>query len=474
MRHTTDKTPFLRIAALATLFCFTAAALHLAPPTAGTARAQARKKVFSLAVSGDLYSQKPAAQMNHYLRAALGQIPEVLVIDPELPLEEFQAGELQTICKAADEFLAKGKAGFENLEMDEAVKNLSRALGNYWKCAAYVGDGRLYVEALQYLGGSYIVKGEKSLGLEMFKKAVVFNPRAELNPSTFPPEMSEIYKQARDDVASLPVGSINVTSIPAGAEIYIDGAFSGISPRTKERIPVGNHFISVRRYGYVSDGARVDVVPADEVAYQAQLMPAKKFQEYNQYETNVDLETAQEAMGPMVGGLARLMTAQQVIVSSVKRDGADLLMKSTMFDVGLGRRVNQAQKTFNLDSPTLFADVQAFISALVKGEAVPGGPVGPVGPVGPEKPGGPQQQPLAQSPGACRAAADCKAGERCDAGACKAVEKDRDDGTPIYKTWWFWTIIGGAAVVAGGATTTVLLLAGDDGGTATGAIGFRY
>ncbi len=468
-----SRIPFVRAAALAVLVTFTSALVHLAP--SGTARAQGREKIFSIAVSGDLYSQKPAAQMNHYLRAALGQVPGILVIDPELPLDDFQPNDLLATCKQADEFLAKGKSGFENIEMDEAVKNLSRALGNFWKCAAYVGDGRQYVETLQYLGGSYIVKGEKSLGLEMFKKAVIFNQKAEFSTQTFPPDMADVYRQARDDVAKLATGSINVSSIPAGAEVYIDGMFVGIAPRTKDKVPVGNHFISVRRYGYMSDGARVDVVAGDEVTYQAQLLPTKKFQEYNRYEANVDLETMQDGVGATVAGLAKLMTAQEVLVSSVKREGGDLVLRSSLYDIAAGRKVNTASKTFDPDSPGLFHDIQAFVAALLKGEEVSGGPVGPVVPVGPEVMQGPPEtakQALAQTSGACGIDADCKKGERCNTGVCTAVEKEA--GAPFYKTWWFWTIVGGAVVVAGGTTTAVLLLTGGENGGPTGTIGFKY
>jgi hypothetical protein len=46
---------------------------------------------------------------------------------------------------------------------------------------------------------------------------------------------------------------------------------------------------------------------------------------------------------------------------------------------------------------------------------------------------------------------------------------EKDEGTPIYKTWWFWTGIG--AVVAGGVVATVLLLAPEDR-PATGDLDF--
>jgi len=43
----------------------------------------------------------------------------------------------------------------------------------------------------------------------------------------------------------------------------------------------------------------------------------------------------------------------------------------------------------------------------------------------------------------------------------RAIDDDRNGGTPWYKTWWFWTVVGVA--VAGAATTTVLMVQGTGG-----------
>jgi len=50
-----------------------------------------------------------------------------------------------------------------------------------------------------------------------------------------------------------PAGSIEITSIPAGADIYLDGEETGkVTPFTMENIPAGSHTISVRKDGYIA------------------------------------------------------------------------------------------------------------------------------------------------------------------------------------------------------------------------------
>jgi hypothetical protein len=59
-----------------------------------------------------------------------------------------------------------------------------------------------------------------------------------------------------------PAGSIEITSIPAGADIYLDGEETGkVTPFTMANIPAGSHTISVRKDGYIaSDEEWIEVL----------------------------------------------------------------------------------------------------------------------------------------------------------------------------------------------------------------------
>ncbi|MFA6129319.1 MAG: PEGA domain-containing protein [Bacteroidales bacterium] len=46
------------------------------------------------------------------------------------------------------------------------------------------------------------------------------------------------------------VGEVSVSSTPAGANVFIDNNFVGISPLTLKAIPVGSHIVMVRLTGY--------------------------------------------------------------------------------------------------------------------------------------------------------------------------------------------------------------------------------
>ena len=65
-------------------------------------------------------------------------------------------------------------------------------------------------------------------------------------------------------------GSITVTSAPAGANIYIDNVYKGLSPATFTEVPNGNHLVLIRLDGY-QDLTKSVTVTANNQIVQASL-----------------------------------------------------------------------------------------------------------------------------------------------------------------------------------------------------------
>lgn len=81
--------------------------------------------------------------------------------------------------------------------------------------------------------------------------------------------------QVTDVYASLThkptLGSIYVSSSPAGANIYLDGVYKGTSPRTLSGIAEGSHFVEVELAGYKEWSSRVTVVSSQQAYVSASL-----------------------------------------------------------------------------------------------------------------------------------------------------------------------------------------------------------
>ena len=50
---------------------------------------------------------------------------------------------------------------------------------------------------------------------------------------------------------TLGVGSVSITSSPAGAKVWLDGSYKGLTPLTLREIPVGSHVVTLMKQGYI-------------------------------------------------------------------------------------------------------------------------------------------------------------------------------------------------------------------------------
>jgi hypothetical protein len=73
--------------------------------------------------------------------------------------------------------------------------------------------------------------------------------------------------------APLPAGSgsVQVTSSPSGAEIYLDNEYRGTTPATIPAIPAGNHTLNVRERGYREWSAPITITRGSTATISAAL-----------------------------------------------------------------------------------------------------------------------------------------------------------------------------------------------------------
>jgi len=69
-------------------------------------------------------------------------------------------------------------------------------------------------------------------------------------------------------------GSISVNSNPAGADVYLDNGYVGISPLTIPSVTAGSHVILLTHPGYANWQATVDVQQGATASVDATLFPA--------------------------------------------------------------------------------------------------------------------------------------------------------------------------------------------------------
>ncbi|WFN35368.1 PEGA domain-containing protein [Methanogenium sp. S4BF] len=66
-------------------------------------------------------------------------------------------------------------------------------------------------------------------------------------------------------------GNADISSTPAGATIYLDGTYAGISPRVISDIPTGKHTIALKLDGYYDWNTEIEVVQGKTVTISAKM-----------------------------------------------------------------------------------------------------------------------------------------------------------------------------------------------------------
>lgn len=92
--------------------------------------------------------------------------------------------------------LERAKLYYNNGEYENAIKQLESAL-LYLKQLNQTEQ----VEAYKYLAFSYVAFGDKEKAKEQFKKALLLDPKLELDPATVSPKIIKVFEEAKAEIA---------------------------------------------------------------------------------------------------------------------------------------------------------------------------------------------------------------------------------------------------------------------------------
>jgi hypothetical protein len=67
--------------------------------------------------------------------------------------------------------------------------------------------------------------------------------------------------------------SVQITSSPGGADIYINGAYVGITPLSFQKVAAGTYTVEIRLQGYTSYSTTGQVIPGQNIQLSAALSP---------------------------------------------------------------------------------------------------------------------------------------------------------------------------------------------------------
>jgi hypothetical protein len=389
-------------------------------------------RVSVLISARDVFSRRAAGHMEHLGAQRFDREPGWQAVGAErLFLQEGSIPSLDSY-NAAVRDVGVGLGHYENLELDQAVSILRRAVERFEKVPAILFGSRVkdYVKALTFLGASLILQGDLQEGQEAFRRLLVYDRRAQLDKSLFPPGMVGTFEAVRQDVLKGPRGSLSVFSTPSHGKVYIDGVFRGVSPCTVERLPSGEHLVVVRKVGYLVWGGAATVEPGEEQKTRVRLVELPS--------TEQDLEkitalAAEMDDGGDLEGVLRDRAVEngldRLVLGRLQQRGQGVYYLVCLYELPSGEVIRSHEGVVNQEERGFASAVDAVFSFLLTGreEVLQ------------------SAKTIAVNSGTLR---------------LKDEELFQEDDTPIYERWYFWTACGvGAASVA---TLLVLLLSGGE------------
>ncbi|MCX7942955.1 MAG: PEGA domain-containing protein [Deltaproteobacteria bacterium] len=423
-----------------------------------------KKRIFVVTTSTDSFSIKAASIYHYHAKRILQSSKDYQLIEAELALENGNITPNKKLCAEANTYYTTGKKQFENMDLEAAEKSMSKALNNFWKCPAYIGSGAEYLETLKMMGAIYVLNGDEKMGRNMFRSALIFNPETTINKDLFPPNVVDVFEKVRLDISAAKKGYLSVSTIPQGAEVFINGVFAGISPISRKEVIAGNHFVSIEKDGYLNDGGRVDVKANDEEMFQAQLIPTKRYADYSQILALLQTDVGLDPIGESIKSLAAITGAEIIFANIVRRDGTEIVVEAYLFDIASKSRLYNTIKRFSYPIKDPESELTPFVLEFLSGKAL-SKDIQPVSSL--QSPIKPVEREIPE----CRMDADCRNGFICGKDG-KCVAKEDKEKKKFYKQWWFYSAVGGAVVLITGST--LLLWPSSDTATREGIINFKF
>jgi PEGA domain len=406
----------------------------LLPPTLRRARADGegpqpvRVTTFMLEHPG--VDETVVPQMMRGLDDGLKRNPRLEMKDLETRLAEFAQEVPQDQIDEGRLLLQEGQKSLAALEIGVAIKKLTQAVDVLSKVLPHIKKQEL-ADAMMALAAAEYENADKKGAQKTLMRLMTWRSDYKLDTNKYPPDLIAPLEDARKEVEKQKRGSLEIHSEPPAAQAYVDGKYVGVTPTFAEGLPIGEHYVTLKREGY-----RKAVMPATVNAKNQQLVEVTlersgKYLLVEQSLASVEKTLGQAQLDAGADNLKEVLFIDHAVFLRVKPGAAGAFeVDAYLYDVRTRRRLTRVTKTV----PAAEAEKQlaSLASALYLNVSY-----------------------------------DAELEAPKDAPIPKAQKR-----TPFYKTWWFWTASGVA--VGGIIAAAILIPRPKDCGGGTFCPGFSF
>ena len=249
--------------------------------------------------------------------------------------------------QAALGFFERAQKALEQTDLTRTFGLLSRA--QVMKVASLVGNGN-----------TFLVDSE-------IDRVLALNARAQFSANYFPPEW--LAKAERQRKASLAGGKgrLEVRTLPAGAQVYLNGQYRGRSPLTVTGLMRPEQYVTVKAPGYLLEQRRIF---EPQLEWTLRRAPDAQALQTLQTALGEEKQRGQERAAQTFGKNAALDTVMVGLLEAGPEEGT---LKATGFRVVVkdGRVASEKIETLR-EGDGFEAALDSWVSALVSQELAPG------------------------------------------------------------------------------------------------------
>jgi hypothetical protein len=315
----------------------------------------------------------------------------------EVPQDQIDEGRLLS---------SEGSKALTALELPMARKKLGQAVDALSKVLPYIKKQEL-ADAMMALAAAEALDGDKKSSDKTLLRLLTWRPDYKLDTNKYPPQLIQPVEEARKAVEKAKRGSLEIRTTPGAAQAYVDGRYVGVTPTFAEGLPVGEHWITLKKEGWRKAVMAGTVSSKQQVTLNIPLERSGKYLLVEQALAAMEKEVGKPSLTAAADNLKEVLFVDHAVFVRVKPSGnaGTLDVDAYLYDLRTRRRLTRVEKTVPAaDAEKQLANLPATLYLNVSYEAEIETPK--------------------------------------DAPPPKAVGR-----TPFYKTWWFWTVSG--AVIAG-------------------------
>ncbi len=226
--------------------------------------------------------------------------------------------EISELYKKAEEF-------YENGSFNQAIDLYEKIIDNLNKKKELAKTKQKLFKTMVSLALTLFTIKETEKAKSQLKKLIRLNPNEELDREIYPPAFIEIFEKVQKEQ----LGSLNITSIPPGAELKINNRPFGKTPVKLENFLKGEYVISAFLKGYSPYSGKISVKENNSNSLDIKLLKKGKKQPEKRVVEKKSEKKKKKKKSPVLliaGGIA---AAAVLVLLLTKKKSADKVVTKT-------------------------------------------------------------------------------------------------------------------------------------------------